>query len=694
MTYVSRIRAAALVAASLLVTACNGGGKALPPSSPGIGTFPQGSSGFSWGSDYLRGAAYEGPASFGALGVNVQVTMRDLPGLLAYARGVSDPYSPMYRRFLSPLEIGDRFGASAADYAAVARYFAGHGLHVGGWPQREVLFVAGPQANLESAFGTKFGLYEKDGRGFVAPISAPHLAGPLPIAAVQGLVNVHLWKRDLIQGPPVRAGSNTYAGGYSPQQIQNAYDFTGAYRAGFTGSGITIGIIGTGGISAADVPAYAKAFHISAAPVTEVAATDSGEAAGLTQSGIPTPNPNPSSSPHPPYAFGDFGLATPPPVTAPCDASYSSVSDFPSPTCNPEDGEAQLDTEQTAGLAPGASVLFYLAYNPADCKPSGGTNPCTAQGGPPDAAGAQGLAVADDEIQQAISDDRADVLSLSYGGGEKDNVGFYFDGSGNGYGPMEFATLAAEGIAVFVSSGDSGAQECSQAGPCVSYPGGDPSVTSVGGVTMPLDEWGRVTGQITAWGSQTSSGLTGSGGGTSTVFAAPPWQSRNVSGVTMREQPDVALTGDPFTGVFMLQNAFSRSAESLGAIGGTSVAAPEMAAMWALVLQACAKSPSCATAGGAAPYRLGNAAPLFYAIYGGAFSGARGNRSAFVPQLPYAQVFYDVVYGNSAQTGQQNPVPPPPRCCFVAGPGYDEVTGVGVPFAGHLIQAVTGQAVP
>jgi hypothetical protein len=79
---------------------------------------------------------------------------------------------------------------------------------------------------------------------------------------------------------------------------------------------------------------------------------------------------------------------------------------------------------------------------------------------------------------------------------------------------------------------------------------------------------------------------------------------------------------------------------------------------------------------------LGNAAPLFYAIYNNA---AR-----------YPTAFYDVVFGNNGvipctQTGlgctnaQATPEPG-----FNAGAGYDLTTGIGVPFARHLIESIVG----
>jgi kumamolisin len=361
--------------------------------------------------------------------------------------------------------------------------------------------------------------------------------------------------------------------------------------------------------------------------------------------------------------------------------------------------EAQLDTQQAATLAPGATVDLYLAYNASDCYVFY-PNSCVSPAPSPTPRGSNygepqiGLVEADPEIQQAIADNKADVLSLSYGLGEPQWVNVAFNASGVGFVPLEFAALASEGIAVFVSSGDNGSAGCLtgksyEPQPCVEYPGGDVNVTSVGGVNAPINEFGQLYNTMTAWGTTTSLGLDGSGGGVSTIFSAPSWQQQAI-GASMRTQPDVSMIGDPLTGVTYYENAGFPDGGA-GDIGGTSVAAPQMAAMWALVLEAeCKKEMNCASTTHA--YRLGNAAPYFYAIY----APAKVAYNGFSPKLGYAQTFYDVVYGsNSMLYPSPKPgTPSTPIPAGQAGPGYDEVTGVGVPFAGHLIQAVTGQAAP
>src|ERR1700719_552219 len=183
---------AAVLAATVGLTACGGGGAShgsapLPAvQQPGIVAPAQ----FSYGQSFMTSATYVGKASFGTLGLDVAVKMTNERGLQDYAVQASDPRSANYRHFLSPKEIADRFGASDADYKRTAEYFGKLGLHVSGWPQREILHVSGPQALLEKAFSTTFGIFERKGVQFVAPARTPALPPDVPVTGVGNLITV------------------------------------------------------------------------------------------------------------------------------------------------------------------------------------------------------------------------------------------------------------------------------------------------------------------------------------------------------------------------------------------------------------------------------------------------------------------------------------------------------------------------
>jgi subtilase family serine protease len=693
------------LAAACAVAACNAGMPFSTPSGalPGLAPIPQSGAAlepavlrpyrgradlanFTWGKTVREGMSYVKPATSGVMHVDVLVKMHDAPGLIKYAESASDPGSSEHRQFLTPGEIADRYGASASDYVTVAKYFWDLGMGVGIWPQREVLTVTGTLAQMEEAFGTGFGYFSYDNRLVLAPLQTPHFSRPLPVTSV-----LHLTTYDPKHLYYVR-GIYSHFAGYSPQMIASGVDYSGGYGAGYTGKGISPGINGTWAISPADVPAYGTMWHDKVAEITQVDAAPQPPSKRNGHTGTRKVDPYPD------------GLTSPPPITEPC-----TVPPFPTPpdfnVCNPEDYEAQLDTEQVSSLAPGANVLFYIAYNPSICvnrktgeivkNNKNGTCPVGSERYP-----LMGIELADDSLQQSIADDRADSLSLSWGEPENDALATDYiskNPSKPGVGQIEFASLAAEGIAVFVSSGDDGAWECfnprtgePEGIACVSYPASDPNVTAVGGVNLPLSDSGQLDGQITAWGDNTTGGgngsfenNVGSGGGISAVFSAPAWQQTAVK-ATMREVPDIALDADPNTGPSQINYAAFPGKREVFADGGTSASAPEANAQWALVLQACSQSPVCAHAGGAKPYRLGNAAPLYYKIYE---QGAN---------LRYGQTFYDVVYGcnkpvpapTATPKSGETPKPIPTPTGYCAGKGYDMVTGLGVAFGGHLIDAL------
>ncbi|MGP6155930.1 MAG: protease pro-enzyme activation domain-containing protein [Vulcanimicrobiaceae bacterium] len=678
-------------------TACGGGSKSAAPFVPGGAPGATGPASFAYDAEFVNKSQLLKPATFGRMAFDVALRMQDAKGLAAYAVSVNNPSSPNYRQFLTPSQIADRFSATQGDSNAAVAYFKAQGLSVLGWRQRLLLQVEGTQAQLERAFDTKFGVFQNGSEVFLAPMTAPHLPGNVPVV---GSPNIVLRPKRYFVSSLTHPGTGSQGGGYSPQQLAAAFDYNGAYAAGFTGSGITLGIIGTGPVSTqtstrlGDLEAFKSLYGVSGSSSLSVVSTSSSD----------------------PAVNGASGFASPPPVTAACTTAGNPAynpSTSPSANCDPEDGEAQIDTEQAASLARDSKIEFYLAYNPNDGCLNVGGNPIEGQPCPPGAGfPEQGLVLSDDELQTAIDHDTADVLSLSYGGAEFGSVAppggtsppNEFTTDGQGLDPTEFAMLAAEGIAVFAGSGDSGAEFCQAEYPyppflnstCVSYPATDPNVVAVGGVTTPLDSAGNFVGPVTAWGLQTSAGSGGSGGGISSYFPLPSYQ-QSVPGVqtAFRNVPDISLEADSATGVAVIVDADSTlggGARSPIPFGGTSVATPEAAAMWALVLEACKATPACARAAGPKPYRLGNPNPLFYKIY---------------QSSAYPDTFLDVTYGNNAQLPYCQNIPPgsdPTNCPspapspaatgydpgYSAGVGYDQVTGIGVPFARNLIRAVAG----
>jgi pro-kumamolisin-like protein len=172
-----------------------------------------------------------------------------------------------------------------------------------------------------------------------------------------------------------------------------------------------------------------------------------------------------------------------------------------------------------------------------------------------------------------------------------------------------FQQASAQGLSFFAASGDNGAFDCGSGAPpgtlAVDNPADDPYVTGTGGTALNLNGNNTYSSE-SAWSGTPNPG-NGTGGGLSTVFTKPSWQTgpgvQNSFSNGSRQVPDIASDADPNTGI----SIFSQG--SWGVVGGTSAAAPSWAAFAALYNQD-------ATANGKP--RLGFANPVLYSLAGGA----------------------------------------------------------------------------
>src|SRR2546425_5567956 len=186
------------------------------------------------------------------------------------------------------------------------------------------------------------------------------------------------------------------------------------------------------------------------------------------------------------------------------------------------------------------------------------------------------------------------------------------------------------GVSFIASSGDSGTG--------VAYPAASPYVVSVGGTTLNVDGSGNVQSE-TAW--------SGSGGGVSSQESAQSYQT-DFNSNSGRGVPDVSYDGDPNTGV-SIYDSFG-STEGWNQVGGTSVGAPQWAAITAIV-----------NSGG-----------------GQLSSASFGTNTAFYNAATgpaYSANYRDITSGSNGNCG---------TICN-AGPNYDFVTGVGSPLTNNLI---------
>ncbi len=297
-----------------------------------------------------------------------------------------------------------------------------------------------------------------------------------------------------------------------------------------------------------------------------------------------------------------------------------------------EETEADLDVEWSGAVAKSATIKFVVSKS---------TN------------SSDGV---DLSAQYIVNHNLAPVMSASFGLCEAS-----LGSSGNGFLSSLWQQAAAQGITVFVSSGDNGAADCDSASASTATHGravnglcSTPYSVCVGGTEFndtsnPSLYWSSSNAVGTqasalsyipeeAWNeSGPGDGLWASGGGASSVYAKPSWQAgTGVPTDGRRDVPDVSLSAAGHDGYLIYQEG------GLYVVGGTSAASPSFAGVMALVVQHAAA-------------RQGNANTAFYSLA----SKQRGGG---------ASVFHDITQGNNSVPGQTG---------FNATIGYDQATGLG-----------------
>jgi subtilase family serine protease len=352
----------------------------------------------------------------------------------------------------------------------------------------------------------------------------------------------------------------TYAGGWAPYAVANAFGFP--VQSGFGGNGITVAVINDYPPSQSDVTAYLTQLGVQRTGTYTVENVDGG-------------------------------------------SSQKDASGFL---------ESTIDVETVEGLAPAANVIYYST---------------------PDLSTESLL----DAYNQIISDGKAQVVDMSYGGCESS--------VGSGAADSLFAQGAAQGIAFVAASGDFG-DECfsafnNQIG--VNFPASDPHVIGVGGTeTATLAcQLGTITSQ-SAWNDRCKTGNVqeATGGGTSTMFSLPAYQAAvGVSGA-YRSVPDLAMPA-------ALDALYLQGGWVL--VSGTSWGAPQVAALVAGLYEFC-RAP------------LANPIQLFYSAFG---------------QKGYGD-FVAVTSGNNQYQSDST--------FFSADGGFSQVSGIGIPSGMAIAQTV------
>jgi uncharacterized protein (TIGR03437 family) len=314
--------------------------------------------------------------------------------------------------------------------------------------------------------------------------------------------------------------------------------------------------------------------------------------------------------------------------------------------------EADLDLEWAGATAPHATLVYVYSYDVTDA------------------------------VQYIIDQNLAPVLSVSYGLCEPLSL------RSDMLTLQSWAQQAnAEGMTWVNAAGDSGGADClsgsSGGGLAVDSPADAPEVTGIGGTTFSEGSgqyWNATNNSIggsatayipeTVWNDSTPGNPAAGGGGASTVFAQPTWQTGlGVPNNGARNVPDLAFAASPnHDGYLVYTTDFSTRPSKPGTLevfGGTSAGTPSFAGIVALLNHYLVSTGAQTTPG------AGNINPRLYAM---AQSGIGA--------------LHDVTIGNNIVTVTCTARS---RNCvagsfgYTAGQGYDQASGLGSVDAYNLV---------
>ncbi|MGW2930368.1 S53 family peptidase [Streptomyces sp. NPDC001156] len=571
----------------------------------------------------------------------VYLAGRNAAGLAAYAKAVSDPASPLYGKYLSAKQTQQRFGATKAQVAAVTSWLKAAGLQVTAVTQHYVA-VTGDVAAAERAFGTQLHNYAKGSKTYRAPSKAATAPESLngAVLTVTGLDNApHVARHDDQLPPPSAVFKNSgpfssYYGSNIATTLPDAYGTKIPYAVkGYTGKQLRAAY-GAGtrtgkGVRVAITDAYASpTIAFDAATY----ANKHGDAA---------------------WSTGQLNQVLP--------KSYKKTKD-----CDAAGwyGEESLDVEAVHAVAPNANVTYVGAASCFDDDLL-------------------------DSLGKIVDNHLADIVSNSWGDIEANqtpDLAAAYD--------QVFQLGAVEGIGFYFSSGDDGDQVANTGTKQVDTPANSAWVTAVGGTSLAVGRdnqylwetgWGTEKATLSAdgksWTNFPGAFTSGAGGGTSKTVAEPFYQKGVVpdalakanSADGNRVVPDIAAIADPNTGFKVGQTqTFPDGSQQYSEyrIGGTSLAAPVIAAVQALAQEA---------RGGKA---IGFANPTIYAKYGSKLYHDVVDKPTG-KDLAVARV--DFINGFDAADGLAVSVRSLGKdSSLSAVKGYDDVTGVGSPAPGYV----------
>jgi len=558
-----------------------------------------------------------------------------------------NPKSPQFDKWITPQQFGEQFGVADSDIAAVTAWLTSQGFTVNTvYPNKTQIDFSGTVAQVNQAFHTQENIYTINKVKHLSNSSDISIPAALQnvVAGVMGLNDFHA--QSFAKKPTIAQWNASKKGFVAknakptmPKQISQAVTFNGgalrglvpddmatiynvsSIRAnGLTGTGVTIAVVEDGDMVPDDWTNFVSTFNL-------------GQYNGTFTQFNPAPPSGTNNCFDPDAIFG----------------------------FNQDDTETLLDAEWSTAIAPGANIEvatcsdYDADFNPTTTNFFGGV-----------------FIAATNLINGST---RPDVISASYGYGE-----FFTDSASKTAIDLMWAQADAEGISVFVSTGDSGSNPSFNGGVINGYAGNtavdansfatSPNDTGVGGTdfadvltnttskyfsSTPNANYGTALSYVPEipWNTSCGNGVAATymgfssaiaycqeylkydpngdyltseagSGGPSSVDAKPVWQRliKNAAQDHSRDLPDVSLFGGSWgdmTWVIICDSYYPCTPGFTGPTSleaGTSLSSPMFAGLQALMDQGLHAR--------GLPLDQGNAAPTLYALAAAEYGGATG----------------------------------------------------------------------
>jgi hypothetical protein len=323
-----------------------------------------------------------------------------------YLAQLQDKSSPNYHKWLTPAQFGALYGPADSDIAAIVAWLQSHGLKLEAVSAgRTNISFSGTVSQVEEAFHTPIHSFTANGQQFFSNTANPQIPSALA-TVVKGVAHLSTFKPTPlgVRGKPGVLDPDTHlltpvssSSSLSSVRSQETITSSGSYYLYMVpGDAATI----------YDTPNTTFNANYTSGTSWTGAGVTIGIGGDSAISTTPVVN----------YRSLFLGESSP---VAPTITNVDGVG------ANTDADEAYLDVEISGGLAPGATIHYY----PSSDLFSG--------------------------IEQALNENSVDIFSLSFGACE-----LGYTTSDNAQVASWWKQAAVQGIAVTVSSGDSGSAGC------------------------------------------------------------------------------------------------------------------------------------------------------------------------------------------------------------------------------------------